>query len=197
MYSLLSIGRAGAVAGLDSASSPFGAHRTGGVSFSKSFQVIIGASAADHQRYYGGSHITKMNQQNAPSAKDVVVSGMVGGGSTLQRADKPAAGQTNPNAASSYATQLLQSPTEQQSQTGVNYGYGTPGGYQFDTAPSTLDPGSMAFLLAWMGGSSDGQSIQQQQQSYLETYRQRYPNGVPGVNNYTTAASNYLTGTRY
>lgn len=67
-----------------------------------------------------------------------------------------------------------------------------------DTEPSTLDPGSMAFLLAWLGGGGPqvgGQSLRQQQQSYLESYRQRCPNGVPGITNYTTATTNYLTRT--
>jgi hypothetical protein len=76
-----------------------------------------------------------------------------------------------------------------------NYGYGSSAGYEFDFGPSTVDPGSMAGLLAWLGGSPGGQTLQQQQQSYLDTYRQRYPNGVTGVNNYISATTNYLTHT--
>jgi hypothetical protein len=81
--------------------------------------------------------------------------------------------------------------------TGNGYGYGTPGGYQFDTAQSTLDPNSMNFLLNWMGGTVNGQNPQQQSQQYLDTYRQRYPQGVPGVNNPTTPWTNYLIGQRF
>lgn len=73
-----------------------------------------------------------------------------------------------------------------------------PEGYQFESVPSTLDPGSMAGLMGWMGGSNSpyGPGIQQQQQGYLNSYRQQYPNGVPGVNNYITPTTNYMTGTR-
>ena len=53
------------------------------------------------------------------------------------------------------------------------------------------------------GGLSFGKSLEyvigasqaEQQQAYLETYRQRYPDGAPGVKSYITAATNYLTGT--
>ena len=66
--------------------------------------------------------------------------------------------------------------------------------YAMKSGPSSLDPGSMAFLLAWMGGSPGGQTVKAQQQSYLETYRERYPDGVAGVNNYITATTDYLAG---
>jgi len=39
---------------------------------------------------------------------------------------------------------------------------------KFDSGPSSLDPGSMGFLLAWLGGSPGGQTVAQQL-SYLDT----------------------------
>lgn len=81
-------------------------------------------------------------------------------------------------------------------QVGVSWGdapSGTPE-YKFDFGPSSLDPGSMAFLLAWMGGSPDHKSLQTQQQEYLTYYRQQHPDGVAGVNSYTTSATDYTTG---
>lgn len=79
---------------------------------------------------------------------------------------------------------------------GVQWGaaaVGTPE-YKFDFGPSSLDPGSMAFLLAWMGGSPEHKSLKTQQQEYLTYYRDQHPNGVANVNSYASATTDYLTG---
>jgi hypothetical protein len=60
------------------------------------------------------------------------------------------------------------------------YGYGTPGGYQLDTAPSTLDPGSMTGLLAMMGGNVNGRNWQGQAADYENWYRNTYGKQAPG-----------------
>jgi hypothetical protein len=56
------------------------------------------------------------------------------------------------------------------------YGYGTPGGYQLETAPSTLDPGSMMGLLGILGGSG----WQGQAAKYANNYRNLYGQQAPG-----------------
>jgi len=95
-----------------------------------------------------------------------------------------------------------------QSMGGQTFGQSTPpipqGSSGFTGAPgdygqSTLDPGSMAGLLAILGGGgpmAGNQSVAQQQQAYLNQYRNSYPQGVPRVSNYLTPTTNYLTGTR-
>lgn len=57
-----------------------------------------------------------------------------------------------------------------------------PEGYQFESVPSTLDPGSMAGLIGWMGGSNSpyGPTIGQQTGAYNDFYRQTYGQQAPG-----------------
>jgi hypothetical protein len=56
------------------------------------------------------------------------------------------------------------------------YGAGSPGGYYFSTAPSTLDPGSMRGLLGILGGSNwQGQANQ-----YTQDYKNQYGLQAPG-----------------
>lgn len=56
------------------------------------------------------------------------------------------------------------------------------GNYYLETAPSTLDPGSMAGLQAWLGGSNSpfGITVPQQQQGYTDWYNQTYGQQAPG-----------------
>ena len=178
MGPLFSIGRAGAVGGTDAAASP-GAKRAGSPSFGKSLEYVIGASQADHQRNAIGHRGPHAGVQQTSQPFTAV----------------PAARVGNAVEAGGTATQSTQCTAEPQVRKSDSYGYGSPSGYYFDSVPSTLDPGSMAFLVAWLGGSVDGQSVRQEQQAYLETYRQRYPDGAPGAKSYITAATNYLTGT--
>jgi hypothetical protein len=49
-----------------------------------------------------------------------------------------------------------------------------------ETAPSTLDPRSMAWLLQWMGGSPEAGTGTQQSNAYLDQYRQQYGQQAPG-----------------
>lgn len=79
-------------------------------------------------------------------------------------------------------------------QTNAASPYGTGANYQFLSGNNQVDPGSMAGLLGILGGSPGGMSIPQQRQQYLDYYRNQYPNGVPGINNYITPNTNYLTG---
>jgi hypothetical protein len=171
MHPLFSIGRASA--GPGGASAPFGSNHPGDVSFGKKLEYVIDTTTADRQRLDAGKGVQVKCPRFAPCS---------------------AAGAAAPTAGSAPATQLPQGATGSPAQQSGNTSSGTSGEYQLDTAPATLDPRSMAFLLAWMGGSTDVQSIREQQQSYLETYRLRYPNGVPGVSNYVSATTNYLTG---
>jgi hypothetical protein len=60
------------------------------------------------------------------------------------------------------------------------YGYGTPGGYQLDTAPSTLDPGSMNALLGIMGGNINGVGYPTSAANYANWYQQTYGTQAPG-----------------
>jgi hypothetical protein len=60
------------------------------------------------------------------------------------------------------------------------YGYGTPGGYQLDTAPSTLDPGSMTGLLSILGGNVNGRNWQGQAADYATWYQNTYGKQAPG-----------------
>lgn len=57
-----------------------------------------------------------------------------------------------------------------------------PAGYEFESTPSTLDPGSMNGLQAWMGGSNSpfGPNLGQQQQGYTNWYNQTYGQQAPG-----------------
>jgi hypothetical protein len=57
------------------------------------------------------------------------------------------------------------------------YGYGTPGGYQFDTAPNTTDPGAMSGALGFLG--SGGQQINTPQ-GYADWYTKTYGQQAPG-----------------
>ena len=63
---------------------------------------------------------------------------------------------------------------------GANKAY--PEGYQFESVPSTLDPGSMNVLQAWMGGSNSpfGPNLGAQQQGYTNWYNQTYGQQAPG-----------------
>ena len=173
MQPLFSIGRAGA--GFGGTSAPSAANKPGGVSFGKSLEYVIDTTEAVQQRFDAGKGVQVKDRPLTPV---------------------PASSRADLSARSGAIPQQPQGTTgtQTQTQTSGNYGYGTTTGYRMDTVPATLDPRSMAFLLAWMGGSTDVQSIQQQQQSYLETYRLRYPDGVPGITDYTTATTNYLTG---
>jgi hypothetical protein len=60
------------------------------------------------------------------------------------------------------------------------YGHGTPGGYRLDTAPSTLDPGSMTALLGIMGGNVNGTPWNRQAANYANWYTQTYGKQAPG-----------------
>jgi hypothetical protein len=64
--------------------------------------------------------------------------------------------------------------------TNPGYGYGTPGGYQLDTAPSTLDPGSMTGLLSILGGNVNGRNWQGQAADYATWYQNTYGKQAPG-----------------
>jgi hypothetical protein len=64
--------------------------------------------------------------------------------------------------------------------TNPGYGYGTPGGYQLDTAPSTLDPGSMNALLGIMGGNINGVGYPTSAANYANWYQQTYGTQAPG-----------------
>lgn len=197
MNPLSAIGRAGA--GLDGASALSGANRPGGISFGKSLEYVIGTSQGDHQRYSGGNGGMQSPRLGSLHTNDQQVAAAFSAQTGVQGkfqpfTSRPATRGIDANAASDSRTQQPQGTTVPQPQKAGNYDYGTPGAYQFDSVPSTLDPGSMAFLLAWLGGGST-QQIEQQQQAYLDTYRQRYPNGVPGVKNYITPTTNYLTHT--
>jgi hypothetical protein len=60
------------------------------------------------------------------------------------------------------------------------YGHGTPGGYRLDTAPSTLDPGSMTGLLGILGGNVNGTPWNRQAANYANWYTQTYGKQAPG-----------------
>jgi hypothetical protein len=64
--------------------------------------------------------------------------------------------------------------------TNPGYGYGTSGGYQLDTAPSTLDPGSMNALLGIMGGNINGVGYPTSAANYANWYQQTYGTQAPG-----------------
>lgn len=72
------------------------------------------------------------------------------------------------------------------------YGYGTPGGYQFDTGQSSLDPGSMGALNYFLGGTGGNaqMGMDQRNQNYLDYYRNQYPQGTQGMPGYS---QNYIT----
>jgi hypothetical protein len=63
--------------------------------------------------------------------------------------------------------------------TDPGYGYGTPGGYQFETAPSTLDPGSMMGLLGILGGTGWQGQAAKYANNYRTLYGNQAPNGAP------------------
>jgi hypothetical protein len=65
--------------------------------------------------------------------------------------------------------------------TNPGYGYGTPGGYQLDTAPSTLDPGSMTGLLSILGGNVNGRNWQGQAADYATWYQNTYGKQAPNA----------------
>lgn len=202
-----SIGRPGAVARIDGATALPGAHRAGGASFGRSLEYVIGSGVPECQRQDGGNagRIGKLHAvDKSAQPVDGALQSMKPQPPVIQDNKSrpftpgPAASRNDPGAASGAVTQPARDTAAPLAQKNYSYGYGTPGGYQFDYAPSTLDPGSMAFLLAWLGGGGpqvNGQSVREQQQSYLDTYRTRYPNGVPGVNSYITSTTKYHTST--
>jgi hypothetical protein len=61
-----------------------------------------------------------------------------------------------------------------------NYGAGTPGGYYLETAPSTLDPGSMNGLLGILGGNINGVGYPTSAAQYANWYRNTYGTQAPG-----------------
>jgi hypothetical protein len=59
------------------------------------------------------------------------------------------------------------------------YGWGEPGGYRLDTAPSTTDPGSMIGLLGFLGGSNFPSSAAAYANWYQQTYGKQAPAPAP------------------